>query len=264
MPLAALASVAGNVIGGIMGNRAQDKDRAMQKEFAQHGIRWKVEDAKAAGLHPLAALGAQSTSYAPVSVGGSPMGNALAQSGQDVSRAINATRTSPERIDAYTKTVQDLNLQRMGLENQLLGSQIAKINQAGTPPPMPTSTDPYLIEGQTQSGVKGMPLKRVNPNPGTPYMEPGSIVDLGYSRTPGGYAPVMSHDVKQRLEEDLIGMLTWNIRNRLGPTLGFNNTPPNVPLGAGESWFYHPGMQEYRAVKNRGSISRGFPGRHYR
>lgn len=30
---------------------------AIQREFAQQGIRWKVEDAKAAGLHPLYALG---------------------------------------------------------------------------------------------------------------------------------------------------------------------------------------------------------------
>lgn len=40
----------------------------LQREFAQHGIRWRVEDARAAGLHPLAALGMQ-----PVQGGGIPV-----------------------------------------------------------------------------------------------------------------------------------------------------------------------------------------------
>jgi len=37
----------------------------LQKDFAQHGIRWRVEDAKAAGIHPLAAVGAAGASYSP-------------------------------------------------------------------------------------------------------------------------------------------------------------------------------------------------------
>lgn len=42
------------------------QNRALQKEFAQNSIQWKVNDAKQAGLHPLAAIGAQGTSYTPV------------------------------------------------------------------------------------------------------------------------------------------------------------------------------------------------------
>lgn len=40
----------------------------LQREFAKHGVRWRVEDAAAAGLHPLAALGMQ-----PVQGGGIPV-----------------------------------------------------------------------------------------------------------------------------------------------------------------------------------------------
>jgi hypothetical protein len=39
------------------------------KEFAKMGIRWKVNDAKAAGLHPLAALGAHTSSGPTFAVG---------------------------------------------------------------------------------------------------------------------------------------------------------------------------------------------------
>lgn len=146
-----LISAGSNLIGGFL-NREQQEDfnenqkyqaalnRDMQRQFAQEGIRWKVADAKAAGIHPLYALGANTVSYSPVSVGGAPdtsLGTSFANAGQDVSRAISATRTAPERADAYTKTVQDLSLTKMGLENDLLASQIRKLNQAGGNPPLP-------------------------------------------------------------------------------------------------------------------------------
>lgn len=40
----------------------------LQKEFAQNSIQWRVNDAKAAGLHPLYGVGASGTSYSPNAV----------------------------------------------------------------------------------------------------------------------------------------------------------------------------------------------------
>ena len=67
---------------------------AYQKELAQSQIQWRVEDAKKAGLHPMAALGLSPMSYSPVSgsaVGStydySGVGNSLQQMGQDIDRA---------------------------------------------------------------------------------------------------------------------------------------------------------------------------------
>lgn len=257
--LAELASVAGNVIGGIVSSNAQKdanaKNIALQKEFAKNGIQWKVEDAKKAGIHPLAALGAQTMSFSPISVGADPLGSALASSGQDVSRAINSTRSAGDRADAYTKTVQDLNLRRMGLENDLLASQIAKINQAGIPPAIPKATDRYLLEGQGNTPlVDDNPMKRQMSSPGQPSIEAGAVPDTGFARTPTGWAPVMSADVQQRLEEDFLGGIAWNVRNRLMPMLDkHGGNPPNaIPKNPGEYWIYDPVMQEYRLVKNLG------------
>ena len=51
---------------------ANKRNYEMQKEFAQHGIQWKAADAKEAGLHPLAALGAQTSAASPSYAAGDP------------------------------------------------------------------------------------------------------------------------------------------------------------------------------------------------
>lgn len=42
-----------------------DQQTALQREFAQHGIQWRVEDARRAGLHPLYALSGAGATYSP-------------------------------------------------------------------------------------------------------------------------------------------------------------------------------------------------------
>lgn len=257
----ALLTAGSSLLGGVMNSNSTAKTNRLQmiqaaqqteaqREFAQQGIRWKVADAKAAGIHPLAALGAQTQSYSPVSVGLTPdhsMGNAVASMGQDLGRAISSTRTEKERVDAYTKTVQDLNLQKMGLENQLLASQIAKINQAGNPPPFPGGT--VSAAGKLAQGhklIKEQPMERTMTVPGTPQNEPGHLPGVGWEKTNNGAAPVMSKDIKERLEEDWPGMLQWNLRNRIGPWIenGILGRPVprhRVPYEApnGKEWFYN-------------------------
>jgi len=250
--LGEVISAGANLLGGILGSRSADKNAKrniqLQKDFAQQGIRWKVADAKAAGIHPLAALGAQTMSFSPVTAGSDMLATGISGAGQDISRAVNATRSNSERLDAYTKTVQDLNLRRMGLENELLASQIAKNNQAGTPPPLPTAGDRYMVDGQANSGlVKVKPLSLDSSNPGQPSLEAGAVSDMGVSRTTDGWAPVMSQDFKQRAEEDLGAMISWNIRNRLMPSLGFNYNPPkSIKLDDGEIWYFNPVKQQYQ------------------
>lgn len=149
--LGPLISAGASIAGGLI-NRSSTQatnemsihqgnlNRAAQEEFAKKGIRWRVADARAAGIHPLYALGAQTTSFSPVSVGLSTdtsLGSGVASAGQDISRAINATRTGPERDAAFAKTIQDLQLTNMGLQNEQLAAQIAKL-KASINPPMPT------------------------------------------------------------------------------------------------------------------------------
>lgn len=139
------------------------ENMAQQREFAQHGIRWKVEDAKAAGLHPLAALGATTTSFSPVSVGDSSAPSLdLGNMGQGIDRAIAATQTTEEKADAYTNKLQALQLERGELENSLLKTQIMKANQpAARQPSMPSANPQYGVDGQAptqQMSASGFPV----------------------------------------------------------------------------------------------------------
>lgn len=145
--LDALLNLGGRIIGGLMDKKAADnankvqmdianQNIALQKDFAQQGVRWKVNDAKAAGIHPLFALGANTTSFSPVSVGttaDTSMGDMARGMGQDLSRAVQATRTATEKETAYQDAVKDLTLKKAGLENEYLAAQIAKIKQGSTP-----------------------------------------------------------------------------------------------------------------------------------
>lgn len=249
--LSALGAIGGSVISGLFGNKAAKQNIKYQKQFAQQGIQWKVKDAKAAGIHPLAALGAQTHSFAPVAAGDF---SGLAGAGQDLGRAISATQNGRQRVDGYTKTVQKLSLQRMGLENELLASQIARVRQPATPPASPpTNPNALLLPGQGDSpGIKNEAFERAGWNPEKPWSEAGAVTDLGFTRTETGWAPTMSKEAKDRLEDDMAGIIGWNLRNRLPQTFQQNLRPPFDPL-SDEYWVYHPGMQEYRLRRRKRS-----------
>lgn len=252
--LPALIAAGANIVGGIMGANSAKKQAELQyrqqKEFAQNGIQWKVDDARKAGVHPLYALGANTHSFAPVSVGDTNPLSGLAAAGQDVSRAVDATRSTSARVDAYTKTAQALQLQRMGLENELLGSQIAKIRQSSQPA-MPTAGDRMLVDGQGDSPlVRTSPMARQTHSAGAPSQEAGAVTEMGYLRTPTGWAPVMSKDAKDRTEDDIGAELAWSIRNRLFPMVGAAHQPPSdVPLAPDEYWKFNSFKQEYYKAK---------------
>lgn len=153
--LGALLGAGASLIGGFLNSSAQKdanaanaaaaaQNIALQREFAQNGIQWKVKDAAKAGVHPLYALGANTTSFSPVSVGATPvsgMGNALAGMGQDISRAVAAPHGAGAKVGGAMLAQQTasnaLDLETKSLQNQLLRAQIVKMTQPGTPPGVP-------------------------------------------------------------------------------------------------------------------------------
>lgn len=90
----ALIGGASSLLGGLFSSKSNLKATKAQieaqREFAQHGVTWRVADARQAGLHPLAALGMQPANFSPVVIPDS-MGPAIAEAGQNIGRAVQAT-----------------------------------------------------------------------------------------------------------------------------------------------------------------------------
>ena len=244
------------------------RNEEFQNKLATHGIRMKVADAEAAGLHPLAALGATTPSGG---FGGSfqinPRGpsnrasNALSGLGQDISRAASATQTKDEReLTALAKT-------RAMTENAILQQQLiaATRGNAQTGPALPSNSDMPLLTGQgnafpsrSNAYVNETPLTRIHSQPGRPAQEVGAVPDYGYARTPDGYAVVPSKDIKEKIEDQFIPEIMWSIRNQLMPTISRSASdrmapdPRYYPPPKGyDKWSFSPFRQEYRPTNSR-------------
>lgn len=269
MSIGALISAGANLAGGFLGANTADKNREaqlamhnqnieLQKEFATHGITWKVDDARRAGIHPIYALGGSTASFTPQSTAftaDTSLPNALAAAGQDIGRAIDKTRTAEGRADARGEAATALQLEGLRLDNDLkraeIASKTARLRADQVGPPMPAAADPYLIPGQPQSGMVKPKALEVAPAPSNaPHAEPGAHSDVGYARTvSGGWAPVPSKDAKDRNEDMLIPEALWAYRNNIMPN--FSNRyrkPPPFDPGPGREWRWSYSGQEYRSV----------------
>lgn len=265
-PFGALIGAGASLLGGFLNRESNEDARdqaqahneqqiALQREFAQSGLRWRAADAMAGygatGIHPLTLLGANAPSYSPVNfVGGgnAAMGDAISTAGQGLGRAVDATADLDRRL-GHASRLDALVTERAGLENELLkmriASELAQLKQ-GAAPGLPTNR--WLVDGQGSTArlVKDKPLERVAADPSAMYQEPGAIVDRGFARTPTGYQVVPSKDVKERIEDSFIQEFLWAWRNNVLPGLIAHDVPPRPPR-EGMDWSVSP-FGHYREV----------------
>lgn len=150
-------------------NRASAKqaqmDRRMQKEFAQHGVGWKVEDARKSGIDPIMAMG----SHTLASPSGQPMQasqsqtpssqNYLAGMGQNLGSAIDRFLTQDQR--KAEAEGQALDNRYKEIRNMMAFDELVN-KQSQSPVAAPsagTRADSFPIAGQTDSAVKVMPAE---------------------------------------------------------------------------------------------------------
>lgn len=137
--LGTILGIAGSALGGLLGKQgaesANDQSRLTalynaqkQEEFAKMGIRWRVEDAKAAGLHPLHALGASTPTFSPVSTAfvnpNEGLGSSMAQMGQNLSRAAAAGMNEMEQaqLELIKAQTREVNARAQNQENIGIGN----------------------------------------------------------------------------------------------------------------------------------------------
>lgn len=144
--LGGLIGAGANLLNGMFG-RQQTADinaqnLAESRYQATHSIQEKVDDAKAAGINPLAALGVSSVNPA-VAVGNTDSG--IAAAGQDIARAASAANkdNKEQLLKEKLLEAQIANTNSDTVKNTAAASSLALRAQPGTPPgvrvPLPTA-----------------------------------------------------------------------------------------------------------------------------
>lgn len=261
----ALIGAAAGISGGMMGNKANEKARQQeyqqQKEFAQSGIQWKVQDAEKAGIHPLYALGANTVSYSPQSVGG-PDYNFVGDAGQNIGRAIDATRSGPAKQVAAQITA--LQIEGLRLDNEFKRTQVASAlataRQVSTPGLPSTGQVPIGpgIAGQGDTPQIDGPTinltKKIGPvAPGKPESEYGFAPEIAWYEGKNQWmGPQIPQSLSESYENDTFGRWGWQIRNRGLPMI--SKDWYNPPYWTGREWQFNPFLgykakPRYRWVK---------------
>lgn len=273
--LPALIAAGASLASSFLGQRQADKNNRiaqenarrqeeLQREFAQSGIQWKVEDAKKAGIHPLYAIGAQTTSYSPVSVGTSSSDwSGLAQAGQHIGRAVQSTQDGKNQLASAAVAMQQAQLESVQLENEIkraeLQSRLITAN-VGRGPGIPAAASKYdAFEGASGDAIKlkGPELKYETQldvgDKGRPEYIPGTTPETVWSRnTTGGYSPRIAPQLAESLESDHLGAVDWFLRNRIAPVWSSNWRPPLIPHNPyTEEVVWNPSMQQVEVRAKR-------------
>jgi len=272
----------------IEANRATE-EYERQKEFAQMGIRWKVADAKSAGLHPLAALGSQTTSYSPASVGAARYagGDEFTQAGQAIERAMKAGQTPEERritdakVEYAEAQARNMTLQNTILENQINQSQTAPSPTSVAPWMDGQNTDPYIDAPNWSSNNSWRPQQQQIPTSDRTGFTAGppQALETEYIDKNGYLDRVVSQNASEPYESDEFSsterffdkVYNWG-RNAFWSALPWKGslTPESQEAygrwmedmykerdtlpdpGPGHEWRYHLRRHKWRRVKTAG------------
>nr|DAW32782.1 MAG TPA: minor capsid protein [Microviridae sp.] len=257
--LGSIISAGAGLLGGMMSASASKsaarKQVELQREFAQNGIRWKVADAKAAGLHPLAALGAQTTSYQPVSVGDTSMGSALSEMGQNISRSIDATLTRQERREQERQR-QELLQRQLDMQDMQFFAGMEKEKAQIEAIRAQTALDlkRASVLGQPSGNQPGVPL-RVTPSTG--YSADVQPAEQLYQRS-DGTVEVLPSEARSQSTQDMsifginVPAVSYMLREKAWPLLkyvftgGLSEEARYTRNIGGQRYRYDPFRMEYR------------------
>lgn len=84
-----LLDFGGKIIGGVMNKSAMNKQRDQIDALNRNKIQWTVEDAKKAGIHPLAALGSPVAGSFASPVANTALGDAVADGAASLGRSFS-------------------------------------------------------------------------------------------------------------------------------------------------------------------------------
>lgn len=141
----------------------------------------RVKDAQAAGVHPVYALGASGLDTPPAQVS---FADTLGKAGQSVGDALSKS------ADHEGKALKALLLEKAGLENDLLRTQIAKSRvEMSTTPTQPGPETKYVIPGQGETAYANPRHKLNDPQ----YTPSARIMGIDFPRS-GRYSDGQTYE----------------------------------------------------------------------
>lgn len=245
--LGALIGAGASLAGGLFNKSNAEKQAKLQEKFAKNAIQWKAEDAKAAGISKLYALGANTTSYAPVSVGGG-VGDAISTAGQNIGRAVDATASPAARGGHLATELAATQLEGLKIDNDIkradLLSRAVTRNQPGQPPALLNQETTPLVPGQGNSAIK---LER-KLQPGRqpdPHVSVGVSPEIDMYRTRHGFTPEVPSELGEAQESQPLAAFQWFMRNKILPTFDQAHRTYPYPAPEGQVWQFNPLFGEY-------------------
>lgn len=282
--------LAGGMINATTSKKIAREQMRLQKEFAQNGIQWRVDDAKKAGLHPLYAIGASGASYTPVSQDSSAMGNAVADAGAYLGKAVDQAIDKPTQKALAQENLEfqrrmqfnQLELARENLRGKRLDNDYAEQQmmnslraQGSANPARPIAVSTPMGEfgvnnpdfkrytskvsgnGATAlAGVDLRPAEVVMSSPGRPYQTAGANSDISLIRTENGYTIVPSQQFADSTDDDVLSKVAWHMRNTVGnrfsPPADLDTRSYPLPRGVPKDsvWKFDRISGEYRPYRN--------------
>lgn len=176
--------IIGGQLSAAQNRQAMRMSADLQREFAQNGIQWRVEDAKRAGIHPLAALGMMPASATPMVIG-DVTGESFQRAGQNIGRAIDAGSSRDDRDMAelnkrlILSQIEESDARRLAIMSDI-GLKHQAAGQGASIGVMPESALGTVIEGQAPV-VPGVGVVDVKPSPVLTSTTGDTSIQAGFS-----------------------------------------------------------------------------------
>lgn len=251
----------GHIVGGVLGAQSAASNRhmaeaqfdynaQMQEQMAKNAILFRVQDAKRAGIHPLAALGNPGMNWAPQSIvppADNSLGEGLSRAGQNFGRAIAATSDRQERQDILQASVVGLQMAKTQAEIDFINARTRSLN-LDTPPG---------VGGMVSGGLRGqnIPIKAARLRPD----DPATLIEQDYQwvRTDSGrYYKMPSKQVHEQGEDWSYIPTDWFVRHRAA-AIGETHPRGPHPAPPGFYWKYFPETGEYEMTRDNRGIGPG-------
>lgn len=257
-----------DIAGGLIGDDEDDlaeQDHDWQVEFAKNGIQWKAKDAVKAGLHPLAALGAQTLSYAPSRVGGSRLQEGLSRGGQSLGRAIDSNLTAEDKELIRIRLEQEkAKTEGLLLANDLTKRRIDQLDNPSLPNAGKSAvTKAFGVDGQDDAAMKGVKVvPSVITHSTKRGMESGQRPAIKtFKDTRGRQYRTPADSEAFSFDENPVAATRYYINQGLDYAQVLKNPgwPSNMrivinkmqPARKGYHWKYNPMTGEFREFSNR-------------